>query len=210
MERSVPRRRTLPVLVGLLVALLVVGAAVVRASDTAVRPASAGGSVLRAADPATYLVFSRDGVVFGAPDDIRVFGAERVWVPGDRGRKAFWLRNEGPNPGDVLVRLVLGPGDTLSRLPGFSLRVRGRVGRRALSPDLTDLGSFATTGASPYVPLANHLRPGRRLRVQVIGRLAPRAGNRTQRTTSDVRLQVLMVRDTKSRDLRSAGGGSRG
>lgn len=194
--------RTLPVALGLVVSLVVVGAAVVEASsDTTSRPSWAG-SVVRLGDPASFLTFSRDGQLFAAPDDVRIFG-DRVWVPGDRGARSFWLRNEGPDPGNVYLRVSLGPGDSLSRLPGFSLRVRGRVGKRALSEDLTDLEPIRSTGASRYVPVANHLRPGRRLRIQVIGRLAPRAGNRTQRRTSDIWLDVLMVRDPKNRDVRT-------
>ncbi len=210
MTQPLSRSRALPLVVGLLLAVLVAGAAVVNASGTAVRSTS-GDRPVREGDPSTYLTFSPDREGFGAPDDIRIFGSEQVWVPGDRQARAFWLRNEGPHPGNVLLSVVAGPRDTLSRLPGFSLRVRGRVGRRALSGDLTALDPFTSTGASPYVTIANHLRPGRRLRVQVIGRLARTAGNRTQRTTSDVRLQVLMVRDPKSRDLRGGGdGGGRG
>lgn len=196
-------RRLRPAPLALVLVLAGVGGTVVATSDVDGPPPvlQARDTDLGLPDPSTYLVLSQDGQTFGEGEDIEVFD-DMVWVPGDRQRRMFWIRNDGPDPGDVSVRLVLGSGDTLAKVRGFSLRVRGRAFERRLGPDLTDLMLPRRVPASELVAVANHLRPGRRMRVAVVGRLAFSAGNRTVRRASEMTLQLRMEQDPDSRAAR--------
>lgn len=149
-------------------------------------------------DPSTYLVFGTDGRTFGEGEEIAVFGG-LTWVPGDRQRSRFWIRNDGPDPGDVYIRLILGPDDRLATRRAFSLKVRGRFNKRSLSPDITRLMLPNRARASELVQVANHLRPGRRTRIAVVGKLSFSAGNNTMRRLSDMTLQFRMEQDPQSR-----------
>lgn len=151
-----------------------------------------------AADPSDYLGFSDDGQHFETSWDGQVWDSAVVWVPGDLRRDGLWLRNLGPDPADVLVRVVAGPDDTLAQTRAFSVKVRGRARHRAWSGNLVSRLD-ETRRTSRTVVLANHLRPGRRFRFRVEGELPFTAGERTRRRFSDLRLEVVLVQDVDRR-----------
>lgn len=160
-----------------------------------------------ASDPSGYLGFSDDGKRFETSWDGRVWDSSVVWVPGDRRRDGLWLRNLGPDPADVLVRVVAGPDDTLAQSRAFAVKVRGRARRRAWSGNLASRLDESTR-ASRSVVLANHLRPGRRFRFRIEGELPFTAGERTRERFSDLRFEVVMVQDVdrRGRDARPVAG----
>lgn len=151
-----------------------------------------------ASDPSRYLGFSDDGERFETSWDGRVWDSSVVWVPGDRRRDGLWLRNLGPDPADVLVRVVAGADDTLAQTRAFAVKVRGRARNRAWSGNLVSRLDESTR-TSRSVVLANHLRPGRRFRFRVEGELPFTAGERTRRRLSDLRFELTMVQDVDQR-----------
>ena len=146
----------------------------------------------------SYLSVSPDGRDFSPSIGVEVFDDGLVWVPGDRHRDAFWVRNDGPSPGNVTARLLLGPDDSLMRARAFSLRLQGRALQRSFSGDLTRR-LVAGGRASRPVVLVNHLRPGRRARIVLAGALAGRAPNRLQDRRGQIALLLVMEMDPDSR-----------
>ncbi len=203
--RRVPSRGLRPGVVALVLVasglscVLVGSTDVLVGSTAAMRSASERrDSVSTVVDSSGFLVFSEDGEFFRERAVLDLFEGQ-VWVPGDRRRVRFWIRNDAPDPGDVSARLVLGRADTLAWVNGFSVRLRGRVDGRRLGSDLTPSRRSRRPRSSGVVPLVNHLRPGRRTRVVVVAALASSAGNRTMRRVGDMSLRLHMALDPDSR-----------
>lgn len=158
-------------------------------------------------DVEAYLTFSRDGREFSPTPVVRAFDPEVRWVPGDKRRAGFWIRNEGPDPGNVTLEITRGPTDRLADVRAFKLKVQGRAFKRAWSRNV--MADLRRDGVATLV-LVNHLRPGRRARIALKARLAPSSGNRSQGRPSDLGVLIRMEQDPDSRSVRAPKGGRRG
>jgi hypothetical protein len=136
------------------------------------------------------LELSRDGHRWSSSLRTPLFSPALRWVPGDRRTAHVWVRNNGSDPGRLVLSIRSARVDRLIRTGDLTVSARGGGGRstpvhRAGTHPLLRIGALA-----PHHPV----------RVTIAVALAPTAANSTQARSLDLSFGVRLRQLTRRAD----------